>query len=885
MEMIPVTSKDTTEIETLETEVKKFADGLPYWGRYLAEKILSGKIISDSDIETSYSYLLEQLGLKLGNEKPEIEINYNAGNSTNHKLDLLLTRLENIKGVNALAENQCIEFSKNLTIIYGANGSGKSSYVRLFKKAFLSKAPEDILPNIYVNGESNTVDATFFFNSNADSITLNYSTDQHSAEFQQFAVFDEKSAIKHLTDRNEFEFKPAGLSFFADYTEVVNRVEQKLKSDIESKSSTNEFIFWFEGESVIKVLIENLSASTKIEDLSKYTPFSEQEKAEKQARQKQYNEFLVASMHKESEIKKLQDIKKLLEENKKKIEILNKYFSIDKIDLVKQAITDYIEKEAHLKAEGITKFATNKIEGIGTKEWKTFILSAEKFAKHQNHENHENSTYPEQTDNCLLCHQPLSDNAQELINNYWIFINSAIEAEEKEAKQTLDNLKGNFEELNFDLFSDENILVAWLNDKYPSFLEELKQTIDEQRTLCTNIIFSIQNKIPDNIGQEIKISVSEYENINTAIDSLIITFKEDQQSEKLETLSKSIKYLEHKEKLNLHFSNIEVFIKDQAWIEKANRSNFTQHKRNITKTEKNLSKIYFNDQYKQAFNEECLKLEGNFKIEINTPASGGKSYKELKLKGRTPNNILSEGEQKVIAIADFITEMNLSKINRGIIFDDPVTSLDGKRKSKIAERLLEESLSKQVIIFTHDLVFISHILNHSENIQGVVCFCHWIESVNSQPGKVWLNNSPCHEKQYDNANRAREYYTQSNKEDCPPMQREWLLMQGFAALRTSYEVLVISKLLQNVVFRFQDRVSVDALLNINIQEEIKNEIHNNFAECCRYMEGHTHSNQFAYKKIETKDLLDAIEGYEKLKKRITKSTEDIKKQRKKREVI
>jgi hypothetical protein len=92
-------------------------------------------------------------------------------------------------------------------------------------------------------------------------------------------------------------------------------------------------------------------------------------------------------------------------------------------------------------------------------------------------------------------------------------------------------------------------------------------------------------------------------------------------------------------------------------------------------------------------------------------------------------------------------------------------------------------------------------------------------------------------------------------------------------------------LLQNVVFRFQDRVSVDALLNINIQEEIKNEIHNNFAECCRYMEGHTHSNQFAYKKIETKDLLDAIEGYEKLKKRITKSTEDIKKQRKKREVI
>ena len=245
MEMTPVTSKDTTEIETLETEVKKFADRLPYWGKYLAEKILSGKTISDSDIETSYSYLLEQLALKPENEKPEIEINYNAESSANHKLDLLLTRLENIKGVNALAENQCIEFSENLTIIYGANGSGKSSYVRLLKKAFLSKAPEDILPNIHVNGESKPIDATFIFSSNTDSIPLNYSTHQHLAEFKQFAVFDGKSAIKNLIGKEiEFEFKPAGLSFFADYTEAVKRVEDKIMSEIKSKTSVNKFTLY-----------------------------------------------------------------------------------------------------------------------------------------------------------------------------------------------------------------------------------------------------------------------------------------------------------------------------------------------------------------------------------------------------------------------------------------------------------------------------------------------------------------------------------------------------------------------------------------------------------------------------------------------------------------
>jgi len=55
-------------VETLETEVKNFADGLPYWAKYLAEKILSGNAISDTDIDTSYSYLLEVL--KINKSEP-----------------------------------------------------------------------------------------------------------------------------------------------------------------------------------------------------------------------------------------------------------------------------------------------------------------------------------------------------------------------------------------------------------------------------------------------------------------------------------------------------------------------------------------------------------------------------------------------------------------------------------------------------------------------------------------------------------------------------------------------------------------------------------------------------------------------------------------------
>jgi hypothetical protein len=58
------------QVKSLETEVKEFANSLPYWAKYLAEKVLSGNAISDTDIHTSYSYLLEELKLKEETEKP-----------------------------------------------------------------------------------------------------------------------------------------------------------------------------------------------------------------------------------------------------------------------------------------------------------------------------------------------------------------------------------------------------------------------------------------------------------------------------------------------------------------------------------------------------------------------------------------------------------------------------------------------------------------------------------------------------------------------------------------------------------------------------------------------------------------------------------------------
>jgi energy-coupling factor transporter ATP-binding protein EcfA2 len=851
---------------SLNMEVKIFAEGLPYWAKFLAEKILSKNVISKIDMDNSFSYLLEELLLNKETDKSEITISSDIKKQNEYKTNLLFTKLENVEGVNALIEKQEIEFSPNMTIIYGENGSGKSGYVRLLKKVFNSRSPENILQNIHILNGHKPINAQFIFKSDGTNIILTY-TDKDKQEFDQFSVFDGKSVITHLEQKNEFEFRPSGLSFFADFTDAISQIEDLLDTAVREKRTLTaqiDLADLFEGYSEIKSIIENLNAQTNIEDIKeKYTPFSVEDRNKLKEIQIQYDDLLLVSKGKEKEIQKLDEINLLLKKSKQDIEKINSFFSKEHLQENKKLIDDCIVKLDMAKTEGIECFNTDNIIGIGNIEWKEFILAASEFAKKQKPDE---LNYPQKGDYCILCQQPLSEDAEKLITKYWIFIKSEAEQNVKQAQILLDNEVNKYELLNFNLFPEENILAAWLKEKYPSEFETLQRELLDKKALSDIIISNIRNKVADNLN-ELSINVNQFEIIEADNNAYIKTLRNDEQNIKLDELLKSKTFLEHKEKLNIHISKIEDYINNQNWIEKAKTAGFPILKRKTTEAEKSLSETYFNQQYIDSFNEECQKLNGNFGIEIKHTGSAGKSYRQLKLKGENPNAILSEGEQKIIALADFLAEMNLSEINRGIIFDDPVNSLDDKRKSEIAIRLAEEASTKQTIIFTHDLVFISNLLVKCEE-NGTSVSCHWIENQNNHPGQIWLNNAPSYEQKYRNSNSVKEYYNECKDEKCPPEKRGELLKQGFGALRTCYEVLVIHDLFNDVVQRYNERVSIDALSKVVFDEKLIDEILDNFSQCCRYIEGHSHSDKYAYKKPDLQSLNEEIEQYELIKKKI-----------------
>jgi ABC-type multidrug transport system ATPase subunit len=76
------------------------------------------------------------------------------------------------------------------------------------------------------------------------------------------------------------------------------------------------------------------------------------------------------------------------------------------------------------------------------------------------------------------------------------------------------------------------------------------------------------------------------------------------------------------------------------------------------------------------------------------------------------SQIFSEGEKNIHALADFFAEAEMNNYQGVYIFDDPVNSLDEMNREKVAERILRLVIKgNQVIIFTHDLVFLNMLID------------------------------------------------------------------------------------------------------------------------------------------------------------------------------
>lgn len=96
------------------------------WSKLLINKVVSTQYnLSTTDRTTVFNYFLQSLTLHTG--LPALAIVKPTYTPTKKQIELV--SLSNVTGVNRLAKNQTINFSKNLTLIYGETVLGKLATV------------------------------------------------------------------------------------------------------------------------------------------------------------------------------------------------------------------------------------------------------------------------------------------------------------------------------------------------------------------------------------------------------------------------------------------------------------------------------------------------------------------------------------------------------------------------------------------------------------------------------------------------------------------------------------------------------------------------------------------------------------------------------------
>ncbi|SUX54606.1 hemin importer ATP-binding subunit [Chromobacterium vaccinii] len=242
--------------------------------------------------------------------------------------------------------------------------------------------------------------------------------------------------------------------------------------------------------------------------------------------------------------------------------------------------------------------------------------------------------------------------------------------------------------------------------------------------------------------------------------------------------------------------------------------------------------------------------------------------------------VLSEGEQQAIALASFLAEANLSGGRGGVAFDDPVSSLDHKRRWHVAKRLAEEAAKRQVIIFTHDLYFLCILQQEAKQIGVEMATL----SIGRAPGGFGIcsDNLPfdgatcskrvsmLREMQVDVARAAK------NGDDAVAIK---LTRDAYSLLRQTWERGIEEVLFAGTVMRFSEGISTQKLKEVEVQDGDYRAVTSGMTKCSKFS-GHDGAAQANVPTPPPDDLLADIEAFEKWRKDVENRKNDVRTRRK-----
>lgn len=822
------------------------------WSKLLIDKIVSIESnLTPTERETIFNYFLQSINLHSGS--PTLTITKPIYTPTKKRIEL--TSLSDITGVNRLAKKQIMNFAPNLTIIYGENGTGKTGYSRILKTLGFSYDVNDkIYSNIYARAE--TKSAIINFNTNGTADTFNWNGSNKNSELQNISVFNSSCVQISLSTDRQLIVSPIGFHLFNIVSSELNELEKLLQAKIANYPTILLWVQTLNEGTPQQIFIKGLSRASseqKLIELSTFTPSQEQELKDIETELLSLNLILL-----QTEILNLKASETELGELVNKIRAAQTHLTATNW----QALTDFNKQITELENKtqtGIKEIAeTNGIEFYETKQFQSFIKAAEDYIKIIN-----KPDYPSEDDTCVYCLQPLEKSSKELLSSYRALLNDKTQENLLLLKQQKSNLINQVLQIDTNLILHQHTFGVDVNQKpiQPAEIVEFNKNLGILKTTFTT------DKVND--GSIFSFDYQKYIKFLTDKSSeihLVLTQKSDlltNISTKEKELKSKISELKDRKLISTKQVEIKKAISNHKTVAilNANYSNFNtssiSHK--TTKAREELVKKNFDD----IFQEELKALrKSNIKIELSFTTDKGKSKVFQNIEKHLLTDILSEGEQKAIALAEFLTELQLDNIKAPVIFDDPVNSLDHRIIDEVAKRFIELSKQRQIIVFTHSILLLNSFIQQSEletNKQAGVKFI--FRSVINNFGETGIIDD------VEEINSYNYYIGKLNivLNTKPNGQSETkLAKEGYGHLRAAVEVAVEEDLLKKTIKRYRKGVAFPSLLRIEGSkiDEHKGKLNDIYEKCCVSIDGHSSPSE-----IHTTPTIDELKiDFEELKK-------------------
>lgn len=619
--------------------------------------------------------------------------------------------ISNIRGVNAIDTDKPMIFAENgMNVIYGANGAGKSGYIRIFKMISGATYREEIKNNIYKSKKIKPECVITVMDD--DKKQQDFQCDlQKPGEFdilKKIDIFDTKTALGYVNEEKEAAFEPWIFGLFSTLGEVATKVKEEIINRMNKIHMDSYDIPHLISETNIVKNLEKITFESKPEDFIKDFSHNDEQRLMELKAKSQIEKNELDIKLKNGQINSLTEILDYFmkfrefytETNFKDLAVLSRNWELKleayklSQELLDKNIDD-VDKRGQTSAawKDLWRLARQLFETVKTDEDKEFTIEGGV---------------------CPLCHHKITGEESVRMKTIDEYVNGKASVSKQQAKAKYKQA------LNYHLQTKttEEIMskIGDFKDEFEELIKRVndvliknKIQIDKCVDAPISLLFIDMGEIINNLNkkiEELKSNVDELRKINEVEDQKRI-------GEEIANLEaqKAIKENENAIRNNI------IKIKKKHLYEEAVKKTATNK---LTSKSKALAKELITDAYIDRFNDELKKLSasGLTACIVQGRGKAGKNPYKVQLCDVTgefvsPKDILSEGESRAVALAAFFAEAAGRTETCPLIIDDPISSLDYEYEKRVINRLVEASLKRQVIVFTHR---ISVVVGISEEI-------------------------------------------------------------------------------------------------------------------------------------------------------------------------